>query len=69
MKKGGQVQLLIKRVIDIILSSIGLVLLALPFALIAIVIKLDSRGPVFFRQERVMDKARAQEVREIISKL
>jgi sugar transferase (PEP-CTERM system associated) len=42
-----------KRSIDIILSCIGL-LITLPFfPLIALAIKLDSRGPVFFRQERV----------------
>jgi sugar transferase (PEP-CTERM system associated) len=42
-----------KRAIDIVLSCIGL-LLTLPFfPLIALAIKLDSPGPVFFRQERV----------------
>ncbi|MEI6703461.1 MAG: TIGR03013 family XrtA/PEP-CTERM system glycosyltransferase, partial [Deltaproteobacteria bacterium] len=42
-----------KRAVDIILSCIG-ILLTLPFfPLIALAIKLDSKGPVFFRQERV----------------
>lgn len=42
-----------KRAIDIILSSVGL-LMTLPFfPLIALAIKLDSPGPVFFKQERV----------------
>jgi lipopolysaccharide/colanic/teichoic acid biosynthesis glycosyltransferase len=42
-----------KRVFDVIVSAVGL-LLALPlFALIAIAIKLDSPGPVFFRQVRI----------------
>lgn len=42
-----------KRAIDIVLSCLGL-LLTLPFfPLIALAIKLDSPGPVFFRQERV----------------
>jgi len=36
-----------------VLSSIGIVLLTPVFALIALVIKLDSRGPVFFRQVRM----------------
>ena len=36
-----------------LISLIGLVLLAVPFALIALAIKLDSKGSVFFRQERV----------------
>lgn len=41
-----------KRAEDIVLTSLLLVLLAPVLLLIAIVIKLDSRGPVFFRQER-----------------
>jgi sugar transferase (PEP-CTERM system associated) len=45
-----------KRFIDIILSCIGL-LMTLPFfPIIALAIKLDSPGPVFFRQERVGNK-------------
>lgn len=44
---------LITRSLDLLLSVPGLVALALPFAFIAVLIKLDSRGPVFFRQERV----------------
>lgn len=44
---------LCKRTIDIVLSCTGL-LITLPFfPLIALAIKLDSPGPVFFRQERV----------------
>lgn len=42
-----------KRLIDIVLSFLGIVVLALPMAVVAIIIKLDSRGPVFFRQKRV----------------
>lgn len=43
----------IKRIIDIVLSSIGLIVLALPMAVIAVIVKLDSRGPVLFWQKRV----------------
>lgn len=43
----------IKRAIDIILSIIGIALLALPMLLIAIIIKIDSPGPVIFKQKRV----------------
>jgi len=50
---GLPVQLILKRLVDILISFIGLILLALTFALIALAIKLDSKGPVFFRQERV----------------
>lgn len=42
-----------KRLFDLLLSSIGLLLLAPLLLLIAALIKLDSPGPVLFRQERV----------------
>jgi exopolysaccharide biosynthesis polyprenyl glycosylphosphotransferase len=47
------VSLAAKRVIDIVASTMGLVALAPLFFLLACAIKLDSRGPVFFVQERV----------------
>jgi lipopolysaccharide/colanic/teichoic acid biosynthesis glycosyltransferase len=43
----------LKRAIDIVGALLGLVLLSPVFAAVAILIRLDSRGPVFFRQERV----------------
>jgi len=43
----------IKKVIDFTLSLIGLIILSPLFVILAVVIKLDSRGPVFFRQKRV----------------
>lgn len=43
----------LKRPFDIAGSALGLVLLSPLFLVIAMVIKLDSPGPVFFRQERV----------------
>lgn len=43
----------IKRVIDIILSFSGLVLLSPLFLLLTIAIKVDSKGPVLFRQKRM----------------
>lgn len=46
-------QLLFKRTVDIVVSLIGLVLLFPLFAIIALAIRLDSPGPVFFRQVRV----------------
>lgn len=45
--------LFIKRLIDILASSLGLVVLSPILLLIAILIKLDSKGPVFFSQERI----------------
>lgn len=44
---------LFKRAMDLTLSALGLLLLVPLFCLIATVVKLDSRGPVFFRQERM----------------
>jgi len=43
----------IKRMIDIVGSGIALVLFVPVFLLIGLVIKLSSKGPVFFRQERI----------------
>ena len=45
--------LIIKRFFDILLSLIGLIVLSPLFLIIAIIIKLDSKGPVFFRHKRI----------------
>lgn len=42
-----------KRSVDVVGALIGLLILAVPFILVALAIKMDSRGPVFFRQQRV----------------
>lgn len=42
-----------KRVFDIMLSVILLIMLSVPLLIIAILVKIDSEGEVFFRQERV----------------
>jgi lipopolysaccharide/colanic/teichoic acid biosynthesis glycosyltransferase len=42
-----------KRAFDIVFAALGLMLLAPVLLLIALAVKLDSPGPVFFRQERV----------------
>lgn len=42
-----------KRTIDIILSLLGLIILSPVFLILVIAIKLDSKGPVLFRQKRV----------------
>ena len=46
-------ELCIKRAFDIIASALGLILLSPLFALIALQVKLSSRGPVFYSQERI----------------
>lgn len=43
----------IKRLIDIILSLIGLIVLSPIYLILIIAIKIDSRGPVLFKQKRV----------------
>ena len=42
-----------KRVADIVLSSIALIVLSPVFAAVAIAVKRDSKGPVFYRQTRI----------------
>ena len=42
-----------KRFIDIVLSLCGLIILALPMLIFALIVKLDSKGPVLFWQKRV----------------
>ncbi len=50
-KKKGQ--LLLKRIFDFVVALIMLIVLCIPIAIISVWIKLDSEGPVFYRQERV----------------
>lgn len=54
-KKG---QLAIKRIFDFLIALVLLVLLAIPMAVIAIMIKVEDSGPVFYRQERVTQYGR-----------
>lgn len=46
-------QLLLKRLFDLTASLLLSVILAVPMAVISVLIKRDSEGPVFYRQERV----------------
>ncbi|MBE7003011.1 MAG: sugar transferase [Ruminococcaceae bacterium] len=48
-----RMSLFFKRVFDLVVGLILLVILAIPMMIIALAIKLDSEGPVFYRQERV----------------
>lgn len=52
------ISLFFKRVFDIFVSLIMLILLSPLFLILAIAIKTDSRGPVFFRQERITQYGR-----------
>lgn len=51
--KRKKIGLILKRAMDLAGGLILLVLLAIPMLVIAILIKIDSKGPVFYRQERV----------------
>ena len=51
--KKKQVSLLLKRIFDFVTAILLFLILAIPMAMIAIWIKLDSVGPVFYRQERI----------------
>lgn len=48
-----KVSMFLKRVMDLVGGLILLILLAIPMIIISIMIKLDSEGPVFYRQERI----------------
>lgn len=52
-KISKKVYIKIKRVIDVILASVALILLSPLFVIIAIAIKIDSKGPVFFAHKRI----------------
>jgi lipopolysaccharide/colanic/teichoic acid biosynthesis glycosyltransferase len=54
-----------KRSLDVLLAAIGLALLAPVWFAIAVWIKLDSPGPVFFRQERVGRHAQVFRIRKL----
>lgn len=56
MKRGVSYQwlyLFVKRVIDIIAAVIGLIVLSPILLIVAILIKIDSKGPILFKQQRV----------------
>lgn len=50
MRRGS---LVLKRIMDLAGGLVLFVLLAIPMSIIAVMIKLDSEGPVFYRQERI----------------
>ena len=51
--KKKQASLILKRIFDVFVSAVMLIILSPVFLVLAVAIKLDSPGPVFFRQERV----------------
>lgn len=43
----------VKRVLDILISGVGIVICAIPMLIVCIIIKIDDPGPVFFKQKRI----------------
>lgn len=52
-RPGLQVHLIFKRVLDVVLASLGLIILLPVLLIIALTVRLSSPGPVFFTQERL----------------
>lgn len=46
-------ELKVKRIFDAVTAGLFMFILAVPMGILAVMIKLDSKGPVFYRQERV----------------
>ena len=53
LKRKSQVYKFVKRTTDVVLASVALVILSPVFLIIAVAIKLDSKGPVFFKHTRI----------------
>jgi lipopolysaccharide/colanic/teichoic acid biosynthesis glycosyltransferase len=53
VKEKKKLSLLTKRVMDLVGASVAVIILSPAFLLLAVIIKLTSKGPIFFRQERV----------------
>lgn len=48
-----KISLFVKRIFDILLATVLLLVLLIPMLIISLMIKVDSKGPVFYRQERI----------------
>lgn len=53
LRTGQKIYIVFKRLIDILLSGIACIVLTPIILILAVVIKIDSRGPVLFKQKRV----------------
>jgi lipopolysaccharide/colanic/teichoic acid biosynthesis glycosyltransferase len=53
VERKKKLSLLVKRVMDVCGATVSLILLSPVFLLLAVVVKLTSKGPIFFRQQRV----------------
>ena len=61
--------MVMKRVVDIVASLGGLVLLSPLFLIVAVTIKIDSRGPVLYKQVRAGDSAGIVEQHTTVGRL
>lgn len=52
----------IKRALDFLLAVIGLIVLLIPMVFVAIAIKIDSKGPILFKQKRLGYKGKVYEM-------
>ena len=53
LSTGKKAYMAVKAALDFIISLLALIVLAVPMFLLALIIKLDDRGPVFFKQKRI----------------
>lgn len=51
-----------KRLFDVVLSLMGITICIIPMAIVAVIIKLDSPGPVIFKQKRIGYKGKVFEI-------
>ncbi len=51
-----------KRLIDILLSLCAIIVLAVPMLVVAVIIKIDSKGPIIFKQKRIGYKGKVYEI-------
>lgn len=51
--KSKKIYFTVKRLLDVLLALIALIVLFIPGLIIAICIKIDSKGPIFFKQKRI----------------
>ena len=51
--KKNTIYVKVKRIMDVVLATMGLIILAPVFAIIALAIKIESKGPVFFKHTRI----------------
>ena len=67
-KRNTLYERIIKRGVDFLLALIGLIVAAIPMAVVAVAIKAESKGPVIFKQNRLGYKGKVYEMYKFRSK-